>query len=305
MTAGVYCMPEEGVPLTPKEKLLTSDEIVQLATLFASFGVNKIRLTGGEPLVRNDTVSIVERLSKIPHLKVLGITTNGLILSKKIQDLKKAGLTHVNISLDTLVPEKFEFLTRRRGWHVVRKSIDDALSAGFESVKVNCVVMKGINEDELTDFVRLTESSNLEVRFIEYMPFDGNKWSRQKLMPFEHMLSIIRKEWPELKRLEDDPNHTSKIFTVPGWTGRIGFITSMTEHFCGTCNRLRITADGNLKVCLFGGHEVSLKDALRGRATMDELLSIIGSAVLRKKFSHAGMDTLSTMKNRPMILIGG
>lgn len=301
----VYCMPEEGVPLTPKEKLLTSDEIVQLASLFATFGVTKIRLTGGEPLVRKDAVSIIERLAKIPQLEVLGITTNGLVLSKKITDLKNAGLTHVNISLDSLVPAKFEFLARRKGWHVVRKSIDDALAAGFDSVKINCVVMKGINEDELVDFVKLTETNNVEVRFIEYMPFDGNKWSRQKLVPFECMLSTIKKELPLLERQEDGPNHTSKLFRVPGWTGKVGFITSMTEHFCGTCNRIRITADGNLKVCLFGGHEVSLRDAIRGKATPDELMSIIGTAVLRKKFSHAGMDKLSTLKNRPMILIGG
>ncbi|XP_037281166.2 molybdenum cofactor synthesis 1 isoform X1 [Rhipicephalus microplus] len=301
----VYCMPEEGVPLTSSEKLLTSDEIVQLASLFVTFGVNKIRLTGGEPLVRKDAVNIIESLAKIPQLTVLGITTNGLVLSKKISDLRKAGLTHVNISLDTLVPEKFEFLARRKGWHVVRKSIDDALATGFDSVKVNCVVMKGINEDELVNFVKLTESNNLEVRFIEYMPFDGNKWSRQKLVPFERMLAVIKQEWPMLERHEDGPNHTSKLFKVPGWTGKIGFITSMTDHFCGTCNRIRITADGNLKVCLFGGHEVSLRDALRGKASTDELLNIIGSAVLRKKFSHAGMDKLSTLKNRPMILIGG
>lgn len=301
----VYCMPEEGVPLTPSEKLLTSDEIVHLATLFATFGVDKIRLTGGEPLVRKDAVDIIGRLSLIPQLRVLGITTNGLVLSKKLTELKKAGLTHINISLDTLVPEKFEFLARRRGWNVVRKSIDDALTGGFDSVKVNCVVMKGINDDELVDFVRLTESNDIEVRFIEYMPFDGNKWSKKKLVPFEQMLSAIRKRWPELERGQDDANHTSKVFRVPGWAGRIGFITSMTEHFCGTCNRLRITADGNLKVCLFGGHEVSLRDALRRPASTDELLSIIGSAVLKKKFSHAGMDKLSSMKNRPMILIGG
>lgn len=301
----VYCMPEEGVPLTPSEKLLTSDEIVHLATLFATFGVNKIRLTGGEPLVRKDAVDIIGRLSLIPQLRVLGITTNGLVLSKKIPELKKAGLTHINISLDTLVPEKFEFLARRKGWNVVRKSIDDALAGGFNSVKVNCVVMKGINDDELVDFVRLTESRNIEVRFIEYMPFDGNKWSKKKLVPFEEMLSVIRKQWPELERGQDDANHTSKLFKVPGWTGRIGFITSMTEHFCGTCNRLRITADGNLKVCLFGAHEVSLRDALRSKASTDELLSIIGSAVLKKKFSHAGVDKLSSLKNRPMILIGG
>lgn len=301
----VYCMPEEGVPLTPNEKLLSSDEIVHLATLFATFGVNKVRLTGGEPLVRKDTLDIVEKLSRIPQLETLGMTTNGLVLSRKLADLKKAGLTHLNISLDTMVPAKFEFLARRKGWQVVRKSIDQALEIGFQSLKINCVVMKGINEDELVDFVRLTELNDLEIRFIEYMPFDGNKWSTKKLVSFEDMLSIIKKDLPDLERCQDEPNHTSKIFRVPGWMGRVGFITSMTEHFCGTCNRLRITADGNLKVCLFGNHEVSLRDALRSNISSDELLSIIGSAVMRKKFKHAGIEELSTLKNRPMILIGG
>ncbi|KAG0418524.1 hypothetical protein HPB47_004760, partial [Ixodes persulcatus] len=157
----VYCMPEEGVPLTPNEKLLSSDEIVHLATLFATFGVNKVRLTGGEPLVRKDTLDIVEKLSQIPQLETLGMTTNGLVLSRKLADLKKAGLTHLNISLDTMVPAKFEFLARRKGWQVVRKSIDQALEMGFQSLKINCVVMKGINEDELVDFVRLTELNTL------------------------------------------------------------------------------------------------------------------------------------------------
>uniref|UniRef100_A0A131Y278 Molybdenum cofactor biosynthesis protein 1 n=1 Tax=Ixodes ricinus TaxID=34613 RepID=A0A131Y278_IXORI len=301
----VYCMPEEGVPLTPNEKLLSSDEIVHLANLFATFGVKKVRLTGGEPLVRKDTLDIVEKLSQIPQLETLGMTTNGLVLSRKLPDLKKAGLTHLNISLDTMVPARFEFLARRKGWQVVRKSIDQALEMGFQSLKINCVVMKGINEDELVDFVRLTELNDLEIRFIEYMPFDGNKWSTKKLVSFEDMLSIIKKELPDLERCQDEPNHTSKIFRVPGWMGRVGFITSMTEHFCGTCNRLRITADGNLKVCLFGNHEVSLRDALRSKVSSDELLSIIGSAVMRKKFKHAGIEELSTLKNRPMILIGG
>ncbi|CAN7989537.1 unnamed protein product, partial [Ixodes hexagonus] len=222
-----------------------------------------------------------------------------------VPSFRLPGLTHLNISLDTLVPAKFEFLARRKGWQVVRKSIDQALEVQFQSLKVNCVVMKGINEDELVDFVRLTESNDLEIRFIEYMPFDGNKWSTKKLVSFKDMLSIIKKELPDLERCPDEPNHTSKIFRVPGWMGRIGFITSMTEHFCGTCNRLRITADGNLKVCLFGNHEVSLRDALRNKVSSDELLSVIGSAVMRKKFKHAGMEELSTLKNRPMILIGG
>ncbi|XP_064488138.1 molybdenum cofactor biosynthesis protein 1-like [Ornithodoros turicata] len=301
----LYCMPEEGVDLTPKQELLTSDEIVRLAHLFVSSGVRKIRLTGGEPLVRHDTVNIVASLSKIPDLEAVAMTTNGLVLSKKIAALKTAGLTHLNISLDTLVPAKFEFITRRRGWHLVRDSIDRALEVGFAAVKVNCVVMKGFNEEEINDFVSLTEHRDLQVRFIEYMPFEGNKWKTSKLFPFKDMLSVVQMRWPEIQRVDSDPNDTAKVYKIPGWRGQVGFITSMTEHFCGSCNRLRITADGNLKVCLFGANEVSLRDALRGGCSTEELMDVVGRAVKKKKFMHAGMDELFKMKNRPMILIGG
>lgn len=301
----LYCMPKGGVELTPRQNLLTSSEVVQLAELFVAWGVRKLRLTGGEPLVRSDAVEIVGNLSKIPGVEAVAMTTNGLALSKKLPALKAAGLTHVNISLDTLVPAKFEFMSRRRGLHLVRESIDRALDAGFSAVKVNCVVMKGFNEDEMNDFVCLAEHNDLEVRFIEYMPFDGNEWNSTKLFPCRDMLLTVQERWPTIKRLEGEPNDTAKVYKVPGWKGRIGFITSMTDHFCGSCNRLRITADGNLKVCLFGASEVSLRDALRAGRSPEELMDTVGRAVKKKKFMHAGMNELLKNKNRPMILIGG
>ncbi|KAG2457964.1 MOCS1 protein, partial [Polypterus senegalus] len=169
---------------------------------------------------------------------------------------------------------------------------------------VNCVVMRGLNEDELLDFVSLTERKPLEVRFIEYMPFDGNKWNFKKMVSYQEMLDRVRQQWPDLKPLPAEGTETSKKFQVPGFQGQVGFITSMSDHFCGSCNRLRITADGNLKVCLFGNSEVSLRDCLRAGASEEELLQIIGAAVGRKKKRHAGMFNISQMKNRPMILIG-
>ncbi|XP_074204758.1 molybdenum cofactor biosynthesis protein 1 isoform X4 [Camelus bactrianus] len=296
-------MPEEGVPLTPKADLLTTEEILTLARLFVKEGVDKIRLTGGEPLIRPDVVNIVAQLRQLEGLRTIGITTNGINLARLLPQLQKAGLSAINISLDTLVPAKFEFIVRRKGFHKVMEGIHKAIELGYSPVKVNCVVMRGLNEDELLDFVALTKGLPLDVRFIEYMPFDGNKWNFKKMVSYKEMLDTLRQRWPELEKLPEEESSTAKAFKIPGFQGQVSFITSMSEHFCGTCNRLRITADGNLKVCLFGNSEVSLRDHLRAGASEEELLSIIGTAVGRKKRQHAGMFNISQMKNRPMILI--
>ncbi|XP_060938341.1 molybdenum cofactor biosynthesis protein 1 isoform X2 [Limanda limanda] len=300
-----YCMPEDGVKLTPRSQLLSTSEVLTLARLFVQEGVDKIRLTGGEPLIRPDIVEIISELKKLKGLKTVAVTTNGMNLARLLPKLKDAGLDLINISLDSLVPVKFEFIVRRKGFHKVMEGIDKAIEMGYNPVKVNVVIMRGFNEDELLDFVALTEKKPLEVRFIEYMPFDGNKWNFKKMVSYQEMLDRIKQQWPKLEPLQTEPTDTAKIFKVQGFKGQVGFITSMSEHFCGSCNRLRITADGNLKVCLFGNSEVSLRDVLRSGAPDEELLQIIGAAVGRKKKQHAGMMSISQMKNRPMILIGG
>lgn len=333
-----YCMPEEGVSLTPGEKLLTFEEIVNIARLFVMEGVDKIRFTGGEPLVRKDIGKIIEEVSKLREhgLKTIAITTNAIQLPSKLDGLLAAGLNAINISLDTMDPLKFTLITRRKGHERVLASIEKCLSAGVHT-KVNCVVMRGVNDGEINDFVAMTEKSNLEVRFIEYMPFDGNRWKEEKMFTFKEMKSLIMQKYPSLEPVQaaetasesnakssssfstgsppsssssSSTSHlshsdVSKTYAVPGWAGRVGFITSMTEHFCGTCNRLRITADGNLKVCLFGSTEVSLRDLIREGATPDELRHVVHAAVLRKKARHAGMFEIAASKNRPMITIGG
>ncbi|XP_034847148.1 molybdenum cofactor biosynthesis protein 1 isoform X2 [Mirounga angustirostris] len=296
-------MPEEGVPLTPKADLLTTEEILTLARLFVKEGIDKIRLTGGEPLIRPDVVDIVAQLHQLEGLRTIGITTNGINLARLLPQLQKAGLSAINISLDTLVPAKFEFIVRRKGFHKVMAGIHKAIELGYSPVKVNCVVMRGLNEDELLDFVALTEGLPLDVRFIEYMPFNGNRWNFKKMVSYKEMLNTLQQQWPELEKLPEEESSTAKAFKIPGFRGQLSFITSMSEHFCGTCNRLRITADGNLKVCLFGNSEVSLRDHLRAGASEEELLRIIGAAVGRKKRQHAGMFSIAQMKNRPMILI--
>ncbi|XP_055952835.1 molybdenum cofactor biosynthesis protein 1-like isoform X1 [Argiope bruennichi] len=289
-----YCMPEEGVALSPKANLLTTNEVIKISSLFVRLGVTKIRFTGGEPLIRKDLTNIIKTVSQQEGLHTVGLTTNGLVLYRQIKELKDAGLNALNISLDSLIPAKFEFIARFKGLNKVMKSIDAALETGFDPVKINCVVMKGINDDELISFVKLTEHKNLDVRFIEYSPFGGNNWKDNKMVPYLEMISRIKKEFPDLKRLKDLPNDTSKAYKVPGFKGQIGFITSMTENFCGSCNRLRITADGNLKVCLFGTEEISLRDALRQNMPEDVILNTISTAVLSKKKQHAGASPNKT-----------
>ncbi|KAI8219781.1 Molybdenum cofactor biosynthesis protein 1 [Colletotrichum sp. SAR 10_86] len=340
----VYCMPEEGVPLSPTRELLTTPEIVLLSSVFVSQGVSKIRLTGGEPTVRRDIVPLMHQIGALrPHgLKELCLTTNGLSLHRKLDSMVEAGLTGVNLSLDTLDPHMFTIMTRRNGFDAVKKSIDRIFElnkhgAGIK-FKINCVVMRGRNDHEIVPFVEMTREKDVEVRFIEYMPFDGNKWNQGKMLGYAEMLDMIREKFPSLEKVKDHKNDTSKTWRIPGHAGKIGFITSMTHNFCGTCNRLRITSDGNLKVCLFGNTEVSLRDILRKSNNGDpidekafeamkqiemdrrqgladaekplgtalneaELLDVIGMAVKRKKEKHAGIGELEHMKNRPMILI--
>lgn len=300
-----YCMPEEGVQLTPRENILSFEEIDRLARLFVRNGVDKIRLTGGEPLVRKQIEDLAEMLGRIPGLKGYAITTNGLLLSKKFDRLQAAGINQINISLDTLDDDKFERIARRRGLPLVLRAIEDALERGFHPVKVNCVVMRGVNDDELIDFVRMSEHRPLEIRFIEYMPFSGNGWADSFFVPYREMMSRIEEGGYRLRSPDRGPHDTSRTFHVEGHAGTVGFISSMSDQFCAGCNRLRLTADGSLKVCLFGQSETSLRDLMRNGATDDELCEAIQDAVSHKKAAHAGMHNIAESDNRPMILIGG
>eukprot|EP01125_Pyxidicula_operculata_P020528 TRINITY_DN7605_c0_g1_i1.p1 TRINITY_DN7605_c0_g1~~TRINITY_DN7605_c0_g1_i1.p1 ORF type:complete len:354 (-),score=64.04 TRINITY_DN7605_c0_g1_i1:199-1260(-) len=303
-----YCMPEEGVNLQSNDKLLSTEEIIKLIRLFASRGVNKIRLTGGEPTVRKDILELTQQIGQVDGIKTIAMTSNGLVLAKKLPKLVESGLNMLNISLDTLDPFKFEIITRRLGYDNVINSIHTAIQLGINPVKVNCVVMRGINDNELVNFVEWTKDVPVHVRFIEYMPFDGNTWSDKKFMSYKEMISVIESSGYKLNKLPPEhPNETSKMYSVEGYAGQVGFITSMSDHFCGTCNRLRLTADGSLKVCLFGKTEVSLRDMMRSGASDGELLHVISESIKRKKFSHGGMYEIEKNKkdNRPMILIGG
>jgi len=323
------------VPLTPSEKLLTIQEIDRLTNLFVALGVNKIRLTGGEPTVRKDFDEIVSVIGNVDGVKTFGVTSNGIVLRRKLEHLAKNGVTRLNISLDTLDPAKFERITRRPGIHLVLESINAALRMTdvFDPVKINSVVMRGVNDDELGSFVEiLRRQPKLQTRFIEYMPFDGNQWNEPKFIPYQEMKTKIEEHFQgeKMEKYVEKPaippmspsllsqpptkasawaHKTAKLYAMPSLMGKIGFVSSMSENFCGGCTRLRITADGNLKVCLFGKSEVSLRDAMRiHKATDDDLIALIDSAVKRKHFSLGGNKDrfqIATQPNRPMISIGG
>ncbi|ODV83596.1 hypothetical protein CANARDRAFT_202708 [[Candida] arabinofermentans NRRL YB-2248] len=300
-----YCMPEEGIELSPTDKLLTTDEIIRIASIFIKQGVRKIRLTGGEPTVRKDIIDLVKKLNGLKGLEEICITSNGLALHRKLPELFENGLTALNLSLDTLINGKFQLITRRNGLNAVLKSLNKALDLNLPKIKINIVVMKNINDDEILNFVELSRDKPIEIRFIEYMPFDGNKWSNEKLVSYNDILNQIKSKYPDIQRLKHNHGDTAKVFQIPNFKGKLGFITSMTSDFCNSCTRLRITSDGNLKVCLFGNDELNLKKLIINGHDDDFILNEIGKAVKLKKEKHAGLGELENMPNRPMILIGG
>ncbi|GAA5985017.1 hypothetical protein JCM5350_003315 [Sporobolomyces pararoseus] len=314
-----YCMPEDGVPLLPKDNLLTTDEVERVAKLFVENGVRKIRLTGGEPTVRKDLVDVVARLSALePRIDSLGLTSNGVTLRRHLPSLVEAGLTHLNISLDTLDEHKYELMTRRRAFNKVVETLEVAKRLRDEKglkVKINCVVIKGLNDMEVPDFIELGKKEDITIRFIEYMPFEKNRWSTSKLVPSASLLSLVSEHYSErvVEKLQDSENDTTRAWRIKGYKGSFGFISSMTDHFCGTCSRLRVGADGGVKVCLFGPPALSLRPLLRSLPQSPEndlfISQKIGETVWGKKFAHNGLGGMIGIhqngKMGSMVGIGG
>lgn len=300
-----YCMPEEDYEFTPASKLMQKEEIESLAKVFVSLGVDKIRLTGGEPLVRKDFGEIVQTLSRLPV--ALTLTTNGSRLHEFVDLLDESGVRSLNISLDTLQSEKFQIITRRDQFEKVYANIQLLLLRNFH-VKVNVVVMKGVNENEINDFVEWTRMQPVHVRFIEFMPFAGNRWSSNKVVTMQDILQAIEKKY-EVVRLQDLKHATAKGYAVPGHLGTFSIISTMSANFCGDCNRIRLTADGKLKNCLFSEHETDLLTALRnGEDVIPLIISNIQSKAkalggqFGADFTHLHVDDIN---NRSMITIGG
>ncbi|KAG6440895.1 molybdenum cofactor biosynthesis protein 1 isoform X2 [Manduca sexta] len=294
-----YCMPAEGVPLSPKGALLSREELARLVRVFAAAGVDKVRLTGGEPTLRADLADIIQSIKEGGGVRSVSITTNGLVLTRRLVALQRAGLDALNVSLDTLRAPRYEHMTRRAGLSRVLAGIDLALQLGYKPVKINTVLMKGFNDDEICDFVEFTKDKDVEVRFIEFMPFAGNEWDDSKLVPYRRALKAVVERFPDLQPAVPRPHDTARVWQVPGFAGSVGFISSMTQHFCSSCNRLRLTADGNLKVCLFGASEVSLRDALRTGADDAQLDRLVRLALRNKKPQHAARRTVTPSRRVP------
>jgi GTP 3',8-cyclase len=301
-----YCMPEEDHHFTPHARLMQTDEVVELAKVFVAQGVDKIRLTGGEPLVRKDAPKIIAALSKLPAKLLL--TTNGTRVKDLLPSLLDSSIRSINVSLDTLRPERFFEMTRRDRFALVREGIELLLANHFH-VKVNMVVIQDMNDDEILDFVAWTRHVPIHVRFIEFMPFSGNRWSSNKVFSYQQILERIATEYP-FEPLPALRNDTAKAFHVPSHEGTFAVISTMTAPFCAGCNRIRLTADGKLKNCLFSKGETDLLTPLR--AGMDILPLIEANIKSKEKelggqFSANNFEQLmaSDLDNRSMIAIGG
>ncbi len=302
-----YCMPADGIQLSPKSHLMTYEEIYTIAKEFVANGVTKIRLTGGEPLVRKDVALIIQKIASLPV--ELAITTNGVIVDRFVEHFKKNGIKKINVSLDSLDATKNKIITRRDYFSKVYNNILLLVKEGFQ-VKVNCVLMKSFNDDEIIDFIELTKQLPLQIRFIEFMPFDGNKWRMEKLVSLEAILKKVYNSYKAMNfiRLNDQPNDTAKNYKIKGYQGSFAVISSVTNPFCDSCNRLRLTANGQLKNCLFSTSESDILTPLREGKN---IRPVIQQAVLSKKKIRNGMDTLDKFKNpnshnnRSMIAIGG
>jgi len=300
-----YCMPEEDYEFTPHAQLMQVNEIETLAKIFVAEGVNKIRLTGGEPLVRKDAAQIIRSLSKLPVN--LTMTTNGTRLHEFVDVLEEANIRSLNISLDTLQPDKFQLVTRRDQFKRVYDNIQLLIRKNFH-VKVNMVAMKGFNENEILDFVEWTRHEPVHVRFIEFMPFSGNRWTSNKVFTWKEILKVIEEKYSYLP-LQGDKHDTAKKYIVPGHAGTFAVISTMSDNFCGDCNRMRLTADGKMKNCLFSDGETDLLGALRRG---EEIVPLIHQNIRLKAKELGGQFTnilsqvhSEEIHNRTMISIGG
>ncbi len=300
-----YCMPEEDYVFTPPARLMQVDEIEAIAKIFVEQGVNKIRLTGGEPLVRKGAEEIMRRLSKLPVK--LTLTTNATRLHDFIDILKEAKVHSLNISLDTLQPEKFNLITRRNQFDRVFENIHLLIKNNFH-VKVNVVVMKGLNDNEINDFIEWTKDTDVHVRFIEFMPFDANRWTSNKVFTWKEILEVIERKY-QVTRLNDGIHDTAKKYMVPEHKGTFAVISTMSAPFCSGCNRMRLTADGKMKNCLFSQTETDLLTVFRNGG---DIVPLIHGSIHAKEKELGGQFTKDFEKihtedlhNRSMIAIGG
>jgi cyclic pyranopterin phosphate synthase len=302
-----YCMPEENVRFRPRRELLTFEEITRLTRVMASLGVNKLRLTGGEPLVRAELPKLVEMLAAIPGIDEIALTTNGILLAEQARALKDAGLSRVNISLDALTEETFRRISRRDGLDRVLAGIQAAKAVGFPRIRLNTVAIKGITEPEIPALARYARDERMELRFIEFMPLDAEQhWDHEQVLTGDEIRRLIEEAIGPLEPADrPDPSQPAVDFKYVDGSGSIGFINPVSQPFCRDCNRLRVTAEGQLRNCLFSTVEWDARALLRGQATDDEIAELIRDCVRAKKPGH-GIDSEQFIRpQRAMYQIGG
>jgi GTP 3',8-cyclase len=301
-----YCMPAEGLPWLPKEDVLTYEEIVRLTGVFVGLGVKEVKLTGGEPTVRREFPKLVAMLRQAQPDLAISMTTNGYLLDKLAGPLAEAGLDRATVSCDSLMRHRFEEMTRRDALDKVMDGLRAAEAAGLTPIKLNCVVIAGTNEDEVVDFARFARETGYEVRFIEYMPLDAEqRWERAKVVPSAQILDAIDRVHPLIPVETEGAEPATSFRFADGSPGAIGVIASVTEPFCDTCNRLRITADGQLRACLFAMQEADLRTPLRSGASEGEIEGIIRAAVWAKWEGHKINHPDFERPSRSMSMIGG
>lgn len=303
-----YCLPNGEPPLARKETILTFEEIARISEILVDLGIEKIRLTGGEPMLRRGIVTLVEQLARLkPRLKDLALTTNGQSFPENAPALKSAGLDRVTISLDSLDPQRFREITGVDAIHKPFDAIKAAREHGFEPIKVNAVIVRGRNDDELVDFARFAREHAISFRFIEFMPLDsGHEWSRDMVVPGREVHDVINAVYPlTLKETTRGSGTSWKYAFADGSPGEIGIIAPVTEMFCGQCSRIRLTADGQIRTCLFSTTEYDLRDVMRAGASRTEIVEFIEQAVLKKEPRHHINDAEFVQPSRTMSFIGG
>ncbi|MBI2756872.1 MAG: GTP 3',8-cyclase MoaA [Chloroflexi bacterium] len=304
----VYCMPEEGMQWLNRDTILTIDEIERLARIAVDLGIREIRLTGGEPTLRPDLPAIVERLAPIPGLKSLSLTTNGFLLDRLAEPLAKAGLTRINVSLDTLNHEKFHQITRRPALDKVLAGLETLERyPSISPIKLNVVGMRHFTEDEVVGFAKLARRKPYVVRFIEFMPLDADgNWERERVLSGDEIKEIVERDFMPLVPVQAEASSTSRRYRFADGVGEIGFINPVSQPFCATCNRIRLTADGQLRTCLFSVDEWDLRTPLRSGATNDEIRAILRNAVAHKELKHQINEGDAFQRaSRSMSQIGG
>ncbi|MBN2105776.1 MAG: GTP 3',8-cyclase MoaA [Deltaproteobacteria bacterium] len=302
----IYCMPKEGLSPIGHDDILRYEEILRVARSAAQKGISKIRVTGGEPLVRRGIIDFIGELNRIPGIADLSITTNGVLLEACAEPLYRAGMRRINISLDTLNPEKYKKITRGGDINSVLVGISKARQAGFAPIKINVVAMRNVNDDEAVEFARLTLDRPVHIRFIEFMPVAGQTlWEEAQFISSEELQERIRAIGTLIPLDADQKAGPAKMFQLEGAQGKLGFITALSNHFCATCNRLRLTADGKLRACLFSDDETDVKPLLRGSCSDDELSRVIDQVIRSKPQRHDIHEATFKKCSRTMSAIGG